>query len=297
LANKRKVFPNLDLVTVNGFQVEMMISSMSNYKNKKPVVVFENGRGSDFEYWLPIINEISKQNTTFAYNRPRIGSSEDDNQVPTVEHVVEVLRQTLLQKGLNPPYILVGHSWGGAIIRYYAALYPNEIAGLVFVDPHDFVKKPGGGRLPYQEIGLSESLIDSLFDVYDKWADEYMAQGPKFVVEEMKAQRNFSKNGSKLCNSVPFPNVPVSFLMAGGYPVNQDIAVSLYDHEKMFRIDNNIKMKSWIEVINPLKYGRFIYCSNSGHMIPVDDPDIIVSSIKLVLSDYDKIVKEKEAGH
>ena len=56
-------------------------------------------------------------------------------------------------------------------------------------------------------------------------------------------------------------------------------------------------MESWIELINPLKYGKFFYCSNSGHYIPKDDPDIIISSIKLVLLDSDKLKKEKEASH
>jgi hypothetical protein len=170
------------------------------------------------------------------------------------------------------------------------------MAGLVFVDPHDFVKKPGSGRLPYQEIGLTESQIDSLFAEYDKWADEYIAQGPGFVVEEMKAQRKFSKSGFELVNRNPLPDVPVHFIMAGGYPLNPEKTHSLYDQEKMFRINNNIKIKSWLEVINPLKYGKFFYCSNSGHMIQKDDPDIIISSIKLALLDYDKIKKEKETS-
>jgi hypothetical protein len=158
-ANKKKAFPNLDLIPVNGFKVEVITDGMANNQKGKPVIVFENGRGTDFEYWLPIIQEVSKENATFAYNRPRIGGSDDDNQLPTIDHITEILRQSLLAKGLYPPYILVGHSWGAACIRCYASFYPEEIAGLLFVDPHDFVKKPGGGRLPYQQIGLTENQI------------------------------------------------------------------------------------------------------------------------------------------
>ena len=80
--------------------------------------------------------------------------------------------------------------------------------------------------------------------------------------------------------------------MAGGisHPIPEKTA-SLYDQEKMFRINNNIKIESWIELINPLKYGKFFYCSNSGHIIQKDDPDIIISSIKEALVDYGKIMK------
>ena len=292
LANKKKAFPNLDLVSVNGFKVETVTYGMENNQKGKPVIVFENGRGTDFEYWLPVINEVSKVNATFAYNRPRIGGSEDDNQLPTIDHIPDVLRQALLAKGLNPPYIFVGHSWGAAYIRTYASFYPDEVAGLIFVDPHDFVKKAAGGRSCYREIGLTKTQIDSLFAVYDKWADEYIAQGPKFVVEEMKAQREFGKTGYEICNRNPLPDVPVHFIMAGGYPLNPEQTASLYDGKKMFRINNDIKMENWIELINPLKYGKFFYCSNSGHMIQKDDPEIIISSIKLALLDYDKIKKE-----
>ncbi len=292
-ANKKKVFPNLELIPVNGFNIEVLIDGIDNNKKGKPVIVFENGRSTDFEYWLPIIQEVSKANTTLVYNRPRIGSSEDDNKLPTIDHIAVVLRQILHTKGLQPPYILVGHSWGAAYIRCFASFYPEEIGGLIFVDPHDFVKKSGGGRLPYQEIGLTENQIDSLFDTYEKWADESIAQWPKFVVEEMKAQREFSKSGFELINRNPLPDVPVHFIMAGGYPLNQETTTSLYDQEKMFRINNNIKMKSWIELINPLKYGKFFYCSSSGHIIQKDDPDIIISCIKLALHDYEKIMKEK----
>jgi len=295
-ANKKKAFPNLELVPVNGFKLEVISYGMENNQKGKPVIVFENGRATDFGYWLPIIKEVSKENAVIAYNRPRIGSSDDDGQVPIVDHITEIVRQLLLKKGLNPPYLFVGHSWGAAYVRCFASFYPDQIAGLIFVDPHDFVKNKGGGRLPYREIGLTENQIDSLFNTYDKSADEFIAQGPKFIIEEMKAQREFSKTGFNQCNRNPLPDVPVHFIMAGGYPLGIEAKNSLYDKEKMFRINNNIKMKSWLELINPLKYGKFFYCSNSGHIIQKDDPDIIISSIKLALHDYAKIRKDNETG-
>lgn len=295
--NKKKAYPNLDLVPVNGYKVEVVTNGLEHAKKGKPVVVFENGRGTEFDYWQAVINEVSKKNATFAYNRPRIGNSEDDTIIPTIDHIAVLLHTALKEKGLNPPYLLVGHSWGAACIRYFAVLYPEEVAGLIFVDPHDFVKNKGGGKLPYREIGLTESQIDSLYATYDKSAAEYMAQGPKFVVEEMKAQQEFGRTGFALCNRSPLPEVPVHFIMAGGYPGSLNESVGLYDKQKMFRINNNIKMKSWIELINPLKYGKFFYCSKSGHYIPVDDPDMVISSIKLALGDYDKLQNEKTVGH
>ncbi len=291
LVNRKKVFPNLELIPINGFNLEVVTYGMENNKKGKPVIVFENGRGTSFEYWLPIIEQVSKNSAVFAYNRPRIGSSEDDNQPPTIEHIAVLLHQSLLEKGLKPPYLLVGHSWGAAYIRYFAVLYPNEVAGLIFVDQHDFVRNTGGGKLPYREIGLTEIQIDSIYKSYDKYANEYIDQGPKFVVEEMKAQREFGKTGFEMCSRRPLPNVPVHFIKAGGYPENPE-APTIYDRKKMFRINNNIQIKTWIGLLDDLKYGKFFYSSSSGHNVQTDDPEIIVSSIKMALSDYDKILKE-----
>jgi pimeloyl-ACP methyl ester carboxylesterase len=49
--------------------------------------------------------------------------------------MIDELRSLLAQAGARPPYILVGHSFGGLLIRAFAALYPQEVAGLVLVDP------------------------------------------------------------------------------------------------------------------------------------------------------------------
>ena len=197
----------------------------------------------------------------------------------------------LAKKGFNPPYLLVGHSFGACYIRSLASYYPDEIAGLIFVDPHDFTKKVGYGRFPYQEIGLSEKQIDSLFDVYNSYGEQFMKNGPKAHVEEIKIQGELSRTGHEECNRTSLPNVPVHFILAGGFKLYPDEKPTIYDREKMFRIDSHIKMKRWLELLYPLKYGRFFYDSNSLHAIQKDNPELVISSIKMALSDYNKINK------
>ena len=165
-ANKEKAYANIDFITVNGFKVEVLTSGMQNNKAAKPVVVFENGMASSFGSWDIVADEISKTNAVFRYNRPRIGESENDSLPPTTAHIVDNLRKMLLQKGLNPPYLLVSHSFGGAYIRSFASSYPSEIAGLIFIDPIDFTKKGDMGDQPYLEIGLNQHQIDSIFLPY-----------------------------------------------------------------------------------------------------------------------------------
>lgn len=278
-----------DTLNFNGRNVEVLTAGLENNQDNKPVIVFENGRGSTFNSWETVINEISKDYAVFAYNRPRIGLSEDDSIPPSMKYTVDNLRNMLKQKGLNPPYLLIGHSFGACYIRSFASYYPNEIAGLIFVDPHDFTKKEGYGRLPYQEIGLSERQIDSLFASYKYYGEQFLLNGPKHHVEEVKIQGDLAKTGHAECNINPLPNVPVHFLMAGGFKLYPDEPPTIYDREKLFRIDCNIKMKRWLDLLYPLEFGRFFYDSNSGHAIQIANPELVLMSVESALSDWKKI--------
>jgi len=292
-ANKDEAYANIDFITLNGFKVEVLTSGMENNQADKPVVVFENGMASSFGSWQTVAAEISKTHAVFRYNRPRIGESENDSLPPTIAHIVSNLRKMLLKKGLEPPYLLVSHSFGGAYIRSYASMYPDEIAGLVFVDPIDFTKKKGYGDLPYLEIGLSQHQIDSMFaKPYDDFKEKLYAEMPNFYVEEVKISSKLNATEFRECNSIPLPDVPVHFILAGGYSAeSDDRGETIFDKQKLFRINNNLKMKRWTALLDPLKYGKFFYCSNSGHFVMRDDPEIVISSIKLALTDYNRMNK------
>ncbi|MGZ2370431.1 alpha/beta fold hydrolase [Ancylomarina sp. YFZ004] len=297
-ANRDEAYANIDFITLNGFKVEVLTSGMENNQADKPVVVFENGIASGFGSWETVSEEISKTNAVFRYNRPRIGKSENDSLPPTTEHIVSNLRKMLITKGLEPPYLLVSHSFGGAYIRSFASQYPDEIAGLVFVDPVDFTKKKGFGDLPYLEIGLTQHQIDSLFgESYDNFTEKLYEEMPVFYVEEVKILRALTATGFEECTRKPLPDVPVHFLMAGGFTLYPDEKPTIYDREEMWRVNSNIKMKRWLELLYPLSYGKFFYSSNSGHSIQVDDPKLVIYSIKLTLSDFDKIHKKKTTSH
>jgi len=291
-ANKDKAYANLDFITLNGYKVEVYTAGMKNNQINKPVIVFENGMADSYDRWKAIIDEVSKTNAVFAYNRPRIGESEDDSLPPTTEHIVTNLRKMLLEKGLKPPYLLVSHSFGGAYIRSFASYYPNEIAGLIFIDPIDFTKKGDMGDQPYLEIGLTQYQIDSIFgQPYKNFIEKLYTEMPRYYVEEVKISRQLTKTDFEECDRNPLPDVPVHFIKAGGFTNSEP--PTIYNREKMWRINSNIQMKRWLELLYPLKYGKLFYCSNSSHFVQTDEPDLVLSSIKLAITDYDKIQKAK----
>ena len=97
-------------------------------------VVFENGLGATMAGWEKVLADISKDSTTFVYDRPGNGNSAAAGSPRDGAHVVDELRTLLRSRGLQPPYVLVGHSLGGLYMQYFARRYPDEVAGLVLVD-------------------------------------------------------------------------------------------------------------------------------------------------------------------
>lgn len=99
-----------------------------------PVVVFENGLGITLETWESVQEGLGGSTTTFAYNRAGYAGSPRTSGIRDAATVVGELRALLGHRGLSPPYLLVGHSFGGLYMQYYARNFPDEVAGLVLVD-------------------------------------------------------------------------------------------------------------------------------------------------------------------
>jgi len=98
-------------------------------------------------WWRKVIPEISKNATTFAYNRPGYGRSDGVSTLRDGFHIVEELRTLLKSNGLTPPYVLVGHSYGGLLMQLYARKYPDEVGALILVDSTHPEQFKGKGAL------------------------------------------------------------------------------------------------------------------------------------------------------
>jgi pimeloyl-ACP methyl ester carboxylesterase len=100
-----------------------------------PTVVFESGLMSTVLSWQDIQAEIAKDARAVSYDRAGLGWSELGPAPRDAEQIVSELHQLLDQAQVSPPFILVGHSFGGLTTRLFAARYPDEVAGLVLIDP------------------------------------------------------------------------------------------------------------------------------------------------------------------
>lgn len=108
-----------------------------------PVVVLEAGLAATSVSWSPVQRRIAPFSTVCSYDRAGLGWSEPcrDGSSPagscprTPQRMVADLHTLLRRAGLAPPFVLVGHSFGGLLVRAFAHAYPEQVAGLVLADP------------------------------------------------------------------------------------------------------------------------------------------------------------------
>lgn len=106
-------------------------------RGRSPTIVFESGLGDGLEVWAGVIDRLGRDGAYFAYSRPGYGDSESNREpegLRTSEQASALLNALLGAARVRPPYVLVGHSLGGLYIARYAATYPEQVAGIVFVD-------------------------------------------------------------------------------------------------------------------------------------------------------------------
>lgn len=104
------------------------------HKTDNPTVILESGMGGCSLDWSLVQPELSKHTTVISYDRAGFGWSTETMEQPTCKHYVDDLRLLLHEMNLKPPYILVGHSYGGMMMRLFASEYPEEVVGLILVD-------------------------------------------------------------------------------------------------------------------------------------------------------------------
>jgi pimeloyl-ACP methyl ester carboxylesterase len=171
-------------------------------------------------------------------------------QPTTAQQGVDDLHDWLTAASVAAPYILVGHSWGGMIATLYAATYPSAVAGLVLVDPATAYLQDVLTRGQWtQFVGLIQPLLDGS----NREAPDY-------------------------ANSVG----PVRVARIGDIP----IVVLTSDQPFDFGVGIDA-FPSWLSAADSFANhlgAQHVTSTDSGHYIPIENPDVVVSSIRDVVA-------------
>jgi pimeloyl-ACP methyl ester carboxylesterase len=292
-AQKRFIIIDSTKIWINSIGIE-------NRKKGQPVVVFESGLGTPMDNWDRVLTGVSVLAPVVTYDRPGIGCSDPDNEMPTINNVSDKLIKILNQLGIAPPYILVGHSLGGAYVRGFAVYYPDLLAGLVIIDPADFTETNLNKRKPYLDIGLTNDQIDSLFKKWLKEDEENKnnpVNKPKSIIEEDEVLAQLRETDFKEITNSKLANIPVHILTGGRYDTPQRFRIKELNDSLLFRAKMRNRVDRWTDVIQSVDHGMLFYSGDAGHFVQWDDPELLISSIKIVLQDYELLSNKKQTSH
>ncbi|MBI5918367.1 MAG: alpha/beta fold hydrolase [Nitrosomonadales bacterium] len=247
-----KSIPTKKTITVAGSILEYVASGTSS-----PTLVLINGAGGPIEGWNRVFSELEKIGTVFAYNRLNVGCSSKPTEPQTGDLMVQTLRALLLEVGLPPPYVLIGHSLGGLIANLFARCHPSEVLAVVFLDataPEDFaVFAAHEGRAPK----LLRKTLDAIF-------------GNDGFGEIVHVSRT-----SDLVSLAPsFPDIPVAVVTGGKPAMSWLMPASILSA----RAEHQRRLAS----ISPR--AKQIIAERSGHFPQLSEPTVVVHTIRETLA-------------
>jgi pimeloyl-ACP methyl ester carboxylesterase len=270
-------------VQVNGRSVRLDVSSPPRPNVTDPAVVFESGLGTagtgDFAHVLPLLPQDLR---TVRYDRPGLGRSADDGESPTPRHLATVLHDALAAAGVAPPYVLVGHSLGGTRIRMFAGMYPDEVAGLVFVDPTpDFTRTSDDDvNDVFVPLGLGQKERDEMRALQKR----PNPATPKPILAETAMASTMSAAGfPEIQGLPPLRDVPV-VVLAGNSDTQWPTAIPVsFDMHRWVRQWLSVRNASLRRFAMGLARGTFVETTMSSHQIQNSEPGLIAWAIERVL--------------
>ncbi|WP_326536780.1 alpha/beta fold hydrolase [Pseudorhodoferax sp.] len=130
----RPAAPTALTAAVDGGRMAFVLQGQAD-DGAAPTVVFQSGLGDDHRTWSAVLQQLPGQFQAIAPDRPGYGDSPPRGDVRDACRIAQEQRTLLRRAGMAPPYVLVGHSLGGWYQYVYARLYPEDVAGLVLLDP------------------------------------------------------------------------------------------------------------------------------------------------------------------
>lgn len=266
-----------------------------------PTVVFDAGLGDSVVSWDMVQPEIAKFTRTCAYDRAGLGWSGLAKGPRNSETIIAELQVLLTHAGVPPPYVLVGHSFGGMNVRLYAFRHPDQVVGVVFVDsshPDQFNRFPQSvspnAYMTHMDIGVLTTpfglprLLHWCRDDYTfakapaAW-DQFAPAASAMECKEAnwRATRaeelGFRESGNQVAKATSLGSIPVVVLshdpvLGAGFPAEVATqAESIWNvlQEELRALSSNSKR---------------IIAKGSGHYVEVYRPELVISGVRDVVN-------------
>lgn len=265
-------------IELDGRQVRLQALGLEQRRPGDPLVVFETGVANALEVWSGVVERVAASAPVLAYDRAGLGHSAWDEQKPVPRHVVDRQRRLLQRIDAPPPYLLVGYSWGAVLARYHAGWHPQDVAGLVLVDPGPIVTDSLDESLgPFEAVGSGRAGYDAYWSSFTA----FFAQSPPAVRAELDVLRALMETEPADRDLLPVPEVPVVVLVSARYlPLPMELPfdpVAHHEADVRHRID---ALREWA-LESPR--GTLVVTNHSDHAVMRNDPDLVVWAVQRAL--------------
>jgi pimeloyl-ACP methyl ester carboxylesterase len=222
-----------------------------------PAVILEAGAGCWSEIWRAVQETAGEFTATYSYDRAGHGDSEP-NDPWSLESWVADLEAWLLAGQVPPPYLLVGHSLGGHVVRAFAARHPADVIGMILVDA--------------------------------RHEDLFPALPPSFRVRLAELLPEDAERGSAadaLIRSLPdLDDLPLTVITHGRADWIADIFG--LDHSDLDQAEQSWQQYQ-ADLVTKSSRSKFSVATTSGHLISLDQAELVVSEISAMLADVDPL--------
>jgi pimeloyl-ACP methyl ester carboxylesterase len=278
-------------IDVGGFRLNLNCTGQGH-----PTVILEAGLTVPAISWRPVQREVSGFARVCSYDRAGYDWSDPGPLPRTSERSMRELHTLLHAAGESPPYLLVGHSFGGTNVRIYNWLYSDDVAGMILVEPgHEDLKLPDHVQQAFdatvraERAGLARGAflyrfgfsrfqarnrIDNPGLPFDKQEWAYFDVQPKYHEAVSSELENLDQGKADLRKAGTLGDKPLTVLIAK----ESLLDLPLPDEDKA---DMN---KTWVEMEKSLAklsgHGRWVIVDGTTHMVPLERPDAIVAAIR-----------------
>ncbi|MDB5959040.1 MAG: hypothetical protein JWP59_334 [Massilia sp.] len=247
----------VETVQVAGAPMQFSSTGSGRY-----TVIFESGFGTDLRTWRKVAPELAGSARVVTYSRAGLGGSAPRPEPRTLLQSSLELDQLIAAAGLRPPFILIGHSYGGLLARAFAARHPEMVAGMVLVDPGDERFAPALRKLDARQVDADDARFEAI--VPAKFKPELALLKPVLDSGVFPVAGKLPDVPVVVLTSMQPADKPEFFLET---PQAREVLRGLHaDFSKRF------------------SNGEHIVTVNSGHNIQLEQPALVVQAIKRVIA-------------
>jgi pimeloyl-ACP methyl ester carboxylesterase len=257
-----------------------------------PTVIFESNWGSPGYLWVRLQRQVAAFTRACWYDRAGLGWSDPGPFPNHSDSIAHDLHDLLTAAEIGPPYILVGHAMGGFHVRVFRSYFPDEVAGMVLVDPmnedmtlaihnHNEMFRPTvlTVRQMIGGLGLLRLLRPSPGPPTNGFSGEEwktlagLYRQPK-AAKAAGGEPPMWVNGELARATGNYGDLPLVVLSAGIQDQEEDPKLD-HDHARKLQLHAALARRS--------SRGTHVVVAESGHDIPVEAPDAVITAIRDVI--------------